>query len=193
MSPSDRYTRTAIVLHWLIALAVVVQVSWGWTMQAIPKQPPGLRADAFNVHKSIGLTILALMVLRLVWRAWHRPPPLPPMPKWQAQLARFTHVTLYAVLFVMPVAGYLGSVFSGYPVKYFGITLPAWGWKDAQLKDLMSAVHFTASWVLLGAVALHVAGALKHWLWDRDTLVARMGLPPRTPAGAISEARQQSR
>jgi cytochrome b561 len=67
-------------------------------------------------------------------------------------------------------------VFSGYPVKYFGITLPAWGWKDAQLKDLMSAVHFTASWVLVGAVSLHVAGALKHWLWDRDGIAARMGL-----------------
>jgi len=176
MSPSERYSRTAIVLHWLIALAVVVQFSWGWAMQAIAKQPPGLRADAFNMHKSIGLTILALMCVRALWRWRHRPPPLPAMPKWEAQFARFTHFMLYATLFVMPIAGYLGSVFSGYPVKYFGITLPAWGWKDAAIKDFMSAVHFTASWVLAGAVSLHVAGALKHWLWDRDGIAARMGL-----------------
>jgi len=85
-------------------------------------------------------------------------------------------VLLYIALFVMPVAGYLGSVFSGYPVKYFGVTLPAWGWKDPALKDLMSAVHLATSWVLAGAVVLHVAGALKHWVIERDGLVARMGL-----------------
>jgi len=80
------------------------------------------------------------------------------------------------VLFVMPVAGYLGSVFSGFPVKYFGITLPAWGWKDPALKDLMSSVHYVASWILAGLVLLHVTGALKHALITRDGLVARMGL-----------------
>jgi cytochrome b561 len=183
MSPSERYSRTAIVLHWLIALAVVVQFTWGWAMQSIPKQPPGLRADAFNLHKSIGLTILVLMCLRLLWRWRHRPPPLPAMPGWQANLANFTHATLYVALFVMPIAGYLGSVFSGYPVKYFGIVLPAWGWKDPALKDLMSAVHFIASWVLAGAVALHLAGAFRHML-SRDGLTARMGLGRVRDAGS---------
>ena len=98
------------------------------------------------------------------------------MPRWQSTLAHVNHVTLYAVLFVMPVAGYLGSVFSGFPVKYFGITLPAWGWKDPALKDLMSSVHYVASWILAGLVLLHIAGALKHALITRDGLVARMGL-----------------
>jgi cytochrome b561 len=178
MSSSDRYSRTAIALHWLIALAVIVQFTWGWWMQDIPKQPPGPRVDAFNLHKSVGLTILALMCVRVLWRWRHPAPPLPPMPRWQAGLAQSTHVMLYVALFVMPFAGYLGSVFSGYPVKYFGVTLPAWGWKDSALKDLMSAVHYATSWVLAGAVALHVAGALKHWLVERDGLVARMGLRP---------------
>src|SRR5262249_38849792 len=141
-----------------------------------PKQPPGFRADAFNMHKSIGLTILALMILRALWRWRHPAPPLPPMPAWQARLARITHVTLYVALFVQPLAGYLGSVFSGYPVKYFGNTLPAWGFKSEAIKDFMSAVHFATSWVLLCAVLLHVAGAAMHWLAG-DGLVARMGLP----------------
>jgi cytochrome b561 len=178
MPPSDRYTRTAILLHWLIAVAVLVQFGWGWWMQGIPKQPVGPRVDAFNLHKSIGLTILAFMCVRALWRWRHPAPPLRGLPAWQDKLAHATHVMLYAALFVMPLAGYLGSVFSGYPVKYFGVTLPGWGWKSEAVKDFMSALHFTTSWVLAVAVTLHFAGALKHWLVDRDTLVARMGLPP---------------
>lgn len=175
MSGSEpRYTTFAIALHWIVALLVVVQIAWGWLMQEIPKQPPGLRADAFNVHKSIGLTIFALMLVRLGWRLAHRPPALPPMPAWQSRLARLDHGVLYAALFVMPVAGYLGSVFSGYPVKVFGVTLPAWGGKDDAIKGAMSAVHLATSWVLVGAIALHLAGVAKHALVDRDGLVRRM-------------------
>ena len=176
MPPSERYTRTAIALHWLIALAVIAQFTWGWWMQTIPKQPPGLRADAFNFHKSVGLTILALMMLRLLWRVRHPAPALPAMPKWQACLARGNHALLYIALFVQPLAGYLGSVYSGYPVKLFGMTLPAWGRADPTLKDFFSAVHYVNSWVLAGAVALHVAAALKHAFVDRDGLLSRMGL-----------------
>ena len=184
MSPSDRYTRTAIALHWIIALAVVAQVAWGWVMQTIPKQPPGLRADAFNVHKSVGLTILALMILRALWRWRHPAPPLPAMPAWQATTARANHAVIYVCLFLMPLAGYLGSVFSGYPVKYFGITLPAWAGKNAQAKELMSAAHLTLTWVLAGAVTLHLAGVVKHALIDDDGLVARMGIGRARPTSS---------
>ena len=176
MPHSERYTRTAIVLHWLIAVGVIVQFTWGWWMQEIPKAPPGVRADAFNLHKSIGLTLLALMSLRLLWRWRHPPPALPAMPRWQARFARFIHALLYVTLFVMPLAGYLGSVFSGYPVRYFGVTLPAWGRNDPFLKDFFSTVLYWASWILAAAVLLHVAGALKHAMVDRDGLLARMGV-----------------
>lgn len=176
MPPSDRYTRTAVALHWLIALAVIVQFSWGWWMQTIPKQPPGIRADAFNLHKSVGLTILALMLLRLLWRWRHPAPALPAMPQWQRRAAHVNHAVLYAALFVQPLAGYLGSVFSGYPVKLFGMTLPMWGWKDPFLKDFFGTLHLLNSCVLAAAVALHVAAALKHALVDRDGTIRRMGL-----------------
>jgi cytochrome b561 len=173
---SERYTRAAIALHWLIALAVIVQFAWGWWMQGIPKQPPGMRVDAFNLHKSVGLTILALMTVRLLWRWWHPAPPLLSMPRWQANLAHIVHALLYVVLFLHPLAGYLGSVYSGYPVKLFGMTLPAWGRNDPALKEFFSSSHLVTSWVLAGAVMLHVAGALKHALVDRDGILARMGL-----------------
>ena len=137
MQASDvngRYTRTAIALHWLIAALVILQFAWGWWMQEIPKQPVGPRVDAFNLHKSVGMTILALMVVRILWRIGHRPPPLPPMRSWQAQAARLTHIALYALLVVHPLSGYLGSEFSGFPVKYFGMTLPSWAGKNVALK-----------------------------------------------------------
>lgn len=179
MPPSDaapRYTHTAIALHWLIAVAVIGQFAWGWYMQSIPKQPVGMRADAFNLHKSIGMTIFMLMAVRLAWRVRHPPPALPSMPRWQARAAGVTHVLLYVALFVQPLAGYFGSEWSGYPVRFFGVALPAWAGKDVALKDLMSTIHLANSWVLAALVALHVAGAAKHALLDRDRLLARMGI-----------------
>ena len=172
-SPGARYTAVAVSLHWLVAVLVLLQVTWGWSMQQIPKSPAGLRADAFNVHKSIGLVLLALMLLRLGWRLLHPPPPLSGLPPWQRRLAHATHGVLYAALIVMPLAGYLGSVFSGYPVRWFGVTLPAWGWRDEPIKDLMSTVHLATSWVLVSAIALHLAGSLKHAL-DGDGYLRRM-------------------
>lgn len=182
MSPSDaeaRYTGTAIALHWLIAIAVIAQFAWGWYMQSIPKQPVGMRADAFNLHKSVGMTIFLLMAVRLGWRLRHPPPPMPAMPRWQARAATSIHALLYVALFVQPLAGYLGSEWSGYPVRYFGVTLPAWLGKNVTLKDLMSTIHLANSWLLAGLVALHVAGAAKHALIDRDRLLARMGVGRR--------------
>jgi len=176
---SDRYTSVAIALHWLVAALVIGQIAWGWWMQEIPKQPVGPRVDAFNLHKSVGLTVLALTLVRLGWRLGHPPPPLPQLPPWQARLAGSTHALLYVLLVLAPVVGYLGSVFSGYPVKLYGVALPAWGWKDAGLKDLCGTIHLWASLALAALIVLHVAGALKHALVDRDGLLARMGVGGR--------------
>jgi cytochrome b561 len=169
------YTRTAILLHWIVAAILIVQFAWGWGMQEIPKTPPGMRAWAFNVHKSFGLVLLALTFARLAWRWTHHAPPLTGLPAWHVYLARTTQWLLYAALIVMPFAGYLGSVFSGYPIKWFGITLPAWGWKDDAIKDAMSRVHLIASFVLAGATVLHVSGAITHAV-ARDGITARMRL-----------------
>jgi cytochrome b561 len=175
MRGSDgRYTTTAIVLHWLIALAVFAQIAFGWWMQAIPKDPVGPRVNAFNLHKSIGLSVLLLMAIRLAWRGMHRPPALPPVPPWQAKAARINHGLLYLCLFVQPLSGYIGSAVSGYPVRYFGLLLPAWAPKSIPLKDLLSSVHLISSWVLIAAITIHVAAALKHQFVDRDKLLRRM-------------------
>src|SRR6202142_916349 len=152
----QRYTTTAIVLHWVIALTVAGLNVFGWWMQTIPKDPIGPRVNAFNLHKSIGLTVLLLMLARLTWRATHRPPGLPSMPAWQATAARANHWLLYLCIILQPLSGYLGSAFSGYPVKYFGFTLPNWAAKSVPLKDFLSAFHLINSWVLVAAIALHL-------------------------------------
>jgi cytochrome b561 len=175
MQQEGRYTAVAVVLHWLIAALVLAQFAFGWWMQTIPKDPPGMRAGAFNLHKSVGLTILALMLLRLAWRLAHRPPALPAMPAWQARLARATHVGLYVLLIALPLTGYIGSSFSGYPVKLFGLALPSWAPKNVAVKDWMSSAHLAIGWALAAAFALHVTGALKHALLDHDGVLARMG------------------
>jgi len=180
-----RYTKTAVVLHWTIAVIVVGQFAWGWLMQEIPTSPPGLRADAFNFHKSIGLCLLALMLFRLGWRIAHSPPPLPALPAWQAKLATTAHIALYAALIVMPLAGYLGSVWSGYPIKWFGVALPAWGSRVPALKEAMSVVHVAASWLLLGMVGLHVAGVVHH-AFRGDGITPRMALAWRTSRPIVS-------
>ncbi len=180
-SAALRYTRVAVVLHWLVAALLVAQFTWGWWMQSIPKQPPGVRVDAFNLHKSAGLLLLALMVLRLGWRLAHAPPPLAGLARGQQAAARATHVLLYALLLAMPLSGYLGSVFSGYPVRWFGLRLPDWGWSDPTLKNSLGVLHLAASWILLLATLLHVAAALRHAL-ARDGVVRRMTWPRRQPA-----------
>ena len=174
MESAARYTRVAVVLHWLVAAVVLLQYPLGWWMQQIPKQPPGPRAEMFNLHKSIGLALLALMIVRLGWRIAHRPPDYPPMPPWQARLATTTHVLLYALLIALPLAGYLGSAFSGYPVRWFGVTLPSWAPKNVALKEWMGTAHLVLAWALAFVFTLHMAGVAKHILIDRDRLVRRM-------------------
>jgi cytochrome b561 len=192
MPDSDRparYTTTAIALHWIIAAAVLGQIAFGWWMQEIPKDPLGPRVNAYNLHKSIGLTILALMTLRLVWRATHRPPALPAMPAWQARAARINHWVLYTCLFLQPLSGYVGSAVSGYPVRYFGMLLPAWAAKSIPLKDFLSDVHLVNSGILVAAITIHFAAALKHQFVDRNGLLWRMWPRGRVPAATVGRRR----
>jgi cytochrome b561 len=170
-----RYTRVAVTLHWLIAALVVAQLILGWSMIDIPKQPVGVRAFWFNLHKSIGMTIAWLVLVRIAWRFRHPAPPLPAsVPGWQRRAAAVSHALLYACLLGMPLVGFLGSTYSGYPIRYFGITLPTWGYKSEPLKDFFSAVHLGFAWVFMTLIAVHAGAALKHLLIDRDAVFGRM-------------------
>jgi cytochrome b561 len=177
------YTRTAIVLHWLIAACVFCQITLGLWMIGIPKSPPGQRAWWFNVHKSIGITLGVLILARLLWRLAHRAPPLPStMAQWERIAAKASHGLLYVCMVTMPVTGYLGSSFTKYPILYFGMRLPHWGWDAPVLKELCSQIHLTTVVVFITLIAIHIAAALKHWLIDCDGVFERMFAWPRATA-----------
>jgi len=169
------YTRTAVVLHWLIGVAVLAQITLGLWMITIPKVPIGVRAGWFNVHKSIGITLAVLILVRILWRLTHRAPPLPAtVPAWQRVAAKTSHVLLYVCMIVMPLSGYLGSSFTRYPIVYWGVRLPHWGWEAPALKELCSQVHFVTVIVFITLIVIHVAAALKHLLVNRDGVFQRM-------------------
>lgn len=174
LTEAHRYDRVAVALHWVIAAGVLAQIGLGLWMIEIPKQPVGVRAWWFNLHKSIGLTLAALIAVRVAWRLTHPPPPLPSdLPRWQRAAAALNHRLLYLCMFVMPISGYLGSTFSGYPIRLFGMALPGWAEKDEALKDLFSLVHWSAAWVFVALIALHMVAALRHRLAN-DGLFTRM-------------------
>ena len=172
-SKPDRYSSIAIILHWTVALLILVQFSLGWYMVDLPKGTE--RSDLFALHKSIGLSILLLASVRLVWRLTHNLPPLPTtMPRWQRELALHTHIMLYLLLFLQPLSGYLSSSFSGYKTSFFGIPLPHWGWKDLVLNELFTALHVVSSITLLLLIIAHTLGALLHALTPEDHVFRRM-------------------
>ncbi len=179
---AGRYTGTAILLHWAIAIGVIAMFAIAYYMTDIPKGTPD-RAYWFNLHKSIGTTIGVLVLVRLAWRATHTPPPLPAsMPAWEVSLARINHFLLYACLVAMPAVGFLASNFTKYGVKYFGMQIGPFFAEDQAMRDNLQTVHELLSWLLGVLVILHVAAAVKHLLVDRDGVFQRM-LPSGGGAG----------
>jgi cytochrome b561 len=173
---APRYGSVAIALHWLLAVGLLAQIALGWWMLGVPKEPPGLRAGWFNLHKSWGLTMAVFVLMRLLWRVSHPVAPPGALPRWQQWAARLNHAGLYLCMLAMPLSGYLGSTFSGYPVRYFGVVLPAaWGaWPAA--KEAMSVVHGVTAVLFTGLIAMHIAAALWH-ARRHDGVWARMAPP----------------
>lgn len=169
----ERYGSVAQALHWVVVLLLIGQVAVGKIAHEM--------TDGFDKlvllarHKSVGITILGLAVLRLAWRLLDRPPPPPPMPRWQYLASRATHTGFYVLLFALPLTGWIMSSASNYPVSWFGLAqLPDLVAPDRGLKHLMEEVHETLVAALVTLAILHVAAALKHQFLDRDGLLSRM-------------------
>ena len=168
-----RYARAQIVLHWLIALAIIAMLGIGLYMVGLPK---GLafKSSLINFHKSLGMTVFLLVLIRIVVRLVAGRPPLPPMQAWQRAAASMTQALLYVAMIIIPLTGYLGSSFNKFGTHFWGVPLPMWGWDDAGLRKILFTLHTVSAWVLIALIVLHVAGALKHQLIDRDRLMERM-------------------
>jgi cytochrome b561 len=182
---SERYTRTAIVLHWVIAALVVTNVILAWTFKywLDDYSPP-----VANAHKTIGITILGLAMMRLLWRIGHRPPPFSPeIPRWQTIAARTSHALLYVLIIVMPLSGW--TYHSAWehaadnPINAFGLfDMPLIGWvadmpagpAKETLDSVAHEVHVWCSYLLYVLLAAHLSGAAKHQWFDRVPTLQRM-------------------
>lgn len=149
--------------------------------------PTGLRkVRIYSLHKSIGLTLLALVVVRLLWRLRERRPELPPMAAWQRRVAGAVHLGLYALMFLIPLSGWLYNSLAGFPLQWFHLfNLPSLHASNPTLKPIGRDLHETLAWVLVALVAGHAAAALKHHFFDRDWTLHLMlpWLRPRDPGG----------
>lgn len=174
MNTGSRYARTAIALHWLVALAILCAFPLGMYMHELPLSPRKLQL--YSYHKWIGIGVLLLVALRILWRLGHSPPPLPQnMPHWQKLAAQAAHYGLYLLMLAVPLTGWLMSSALGVGVVWFGaIPLPDLIGKDKALGELLKEVHETLNYTLLIVILTHAAAALQHHFFERDDILARM-------------------
>ncbi len=168
------YTVVARLLHWLMALALIGMVILGYTMKTLPLSP--LKLQVYSWHKWIGITLLALVIIRLAWRLLNRPPALPAsMSTLTRGLAHAGHAALYAVMVAIPLSGWLMSSAKGFQTVWFGVLpLPDLVAKNKPLGEALVQVHIILNYVLIALVALHILAALKHHFIDRDGLLRRI-------------------
>ena len=183
-APADRddvacYDAVARTLHWLVAALAVGVVALALTFLLTPRGS-ATRDLLLILHRSFGLMILGLMVLRIIWRLGHPPPPLPSgFPTFEAWAAHADHALLYLLFLVMPVSGYVNSAAAGHAVSFFGlVSLPPVIGESPRLSQIAAAVHLVAQFLVYALVAAHVAAALMHRLLRRHAILERM-LPPR--------------
>lgn len=186
-----KYTGVAMAFHWLVAAGIVANVALAWIWPHLADESV---RPAINTHKSIGITVLGLAIMRLLWRATHRPPPLPTTyQRWEIGASHATHLLLYVVIVAMPLSGWImDSAWKDaatHPMQLFGLV--EWPRIGAvmrlapaardQVHDVFGAAHAWIAYLLYALFGLHVAGALKHQWIDREPELERM-LPGRAPA-----------
>ena len=178
---AERYGAVAQLLHWTVVALVIVQFTLGFSAQGLPISMQ--RLVLLSRHKSFGMTILALVLLRLAWRAYSPPPKLPAgMSPAQQLAANGSHVLLYALLLTMPLVGWITSSASHLTVSWFGLfEFPNLVGPDPRLARIAKAVHFAMAWTLLVLASLHALVACWHQWWRRDGLLSRMLPLPRRP------------
>lgn len=179
-----RYALIHRLLHWALAGIVLVTLTVGMIFMflgfegtlATFGQP--MTDQLYTYHKTFGIVILGLMLLRLVVRlVFGKPDYRPPIAAWERRVSTAVHASLYALLIVQPIIGWAATAAGGYPVQFFGWNLPGFLSKDEALSETLYGVHGLFGWLILILVLVHLAGALRHWLVKRDQVMTRMALP----------------
>jgi cytochrome b561 len=173
-SRPTRYTAIAQLFHWTIAALIVTQFALAWTAVDLPLGVHKLAL--FARHKSFGMTVFMLAILRLLWRFKNPPPELPTgMTPLESTLARATHVAFYVLLFAMPITGWMMSSAKNYSVSWFGLfTWPNLIAKNEVAFNILRSTHDYLSDALFVIAVLHILAALKHHFWNKDDVFLRM-------------------
>ncbi len=168
------YGLVAQFFHWAVVIGIALQFVWAWRIDESESRI--LEYALVNQHKSIGITILALVILRLLWRAFNRPPPHPEhLKRWERLAAGVTHWGLYGLILAMPLSGWAYTAAAGYGPEFFGLVdIPALFPSNEGLEDVMHEVHETLAKVLIGLAALHILAALRHHFIVKDNVLKRM-------------------
>lgn len=171
---AGRYTESAVWMHWITAILIAIILPLAWIMTSLPENDPSA-GFYYSLHKSVGITIFVVVVLRLLWRAVRHAPDMPrDVPPWAALAARVDHWLLYAILIIMPVSGYLLSVAGGYPVSFFGLfDLPGMA-KNETLQSTAETIHVIGRFFVYAFILLHLLGAIWHVAIRRDGVLERM-------------------
>jgi cytochrome b561 len=171
-APAQRYNRGARLLHWVIALLIIANILIGIAHAYVNKDWP-----LIPLHKSIGLTVLALTVLRIVWRVTYRPPPLPAqMPGWEKGAAHGLHAVFYGLMLALPLTGWVMSSAGPYPLRWFNLfAVPKLAVsKGDALLAISHGSHGVLGLVFGVLIVLHMAAALRHHFVLRDGVLGRM-------------------
>ncbi len=170
-----RYTIVAQAFHWVTAGLMFIVLPLAWVAVNMPKEAPQ-RETVLTLHKSVGLTILIVVAFRLAWRAMHPAPPLSSLvARWERVASEASHRLLYAILFLMPVSGFLLSAAAGHTITYFGLfTLPGLP-KNDSLAHLAVIVHvITGQWLVYALILIHLGATAWHVIVHRDGVLERM-------------------
>lgn len=180
---AERWGAVSQLFHWIIVALILLMAYLGLTMVELPNGPR--KINIYALHKSIGLTILMLVTLRLAWRLYAgAPAPVAGTPGWQHRIAAVTHFGLYALLFTMPLSGWVFNSSAGYPLQWFKLfNLPAIAARNENLRELSGTAHTAMFWVLVALVLAHAGAAFYHHLFQNDDTLTRM-LPRRSRRAA---------
>lgn len=174
------YRPPARWLHWIVAAAVLAMIPAGLVMvqEGLPRP---VQDALFVLHKKLGALLIPVILVRVIYRLTHRPPPLPDsIPRWQRRAAALSHGMLYGLLVVMPVSGFVRVRAGGYPVELLDrLGFGPWIGRSERLADAASALHQAAAFLLIAVLAVHAGAALQHALIRRDGVWSRMWPPGR--------------
>lgn len=170
----NKYPLLMRINHWVMALLIIILISVGMWMSELPNDYPG-KYDIYDLHKSFGIVAILFVIFRLSVRLRSAIPSLPKeISPFEQKAGHAVHLILYALIFAMPISGYLMSNYGGYPIHFFGKLMPVFVEKNHELGTFFRGVHGYAAWSLIVIISLHVIGSIKHLLIDKVNLAKRM-------------------